>query len=58
MADMLIVGSKVKAFIKAQDCMTAGETLEALNKCVEDILAKACQRAKANKRATVKAQDL
>jgi histone H3/H4 len=58
MAEMLIVGSKVKAFIKSKGCMTAGDTLEALNRCVEECLAKACDRAKGNKRATVKPQDL
>ena len=58
MADMLIVGSKVKALIKSKGCMTAGDTLDALNKCIECCLSKACDRAKANKRATVKPQDL
>lgn len=55
---MLIVGSKVKAYIKSKDCMTAGDTLEALNKVVEQCLDKAVERTKANKRSTVKPQDL
>lgn len=55
---MLVVGSKVKAYIKAKGFMTAGDTLAALNECVEKCLDKACERTKGNKRATVKPQDL
>ena len=58
MAEMLIVGSKVKAYIKSKGFMTAGDTLEGLNKVVEECLDKATERTKANKRATVKPQDL
>ena len=58
MAEMLVVGSKVKAYIKAKGLMTAGDTLEALNKCVEGCLDKAAERTKANRRSTVKPQDL
>ena len=58
MADMLIVGSKVKAFIKEKGCKTAGDTMEALSACVARCLDKAVERARANKRATVKPQDL
>jgi len=58
MAEMLIVGSKVKAYIKEKGCKTAGDTLEALSQLVANCLDKAVERAKANKRATVKPQDL
>lgn len=58
MADMMLVGSKVKAYIKSKDGKTSGELLEALNKSVSMMLDRAIERAKANKRTTVKAQDI
>lgn len=57
-AEMLVVGSKVRAHIKAKKAMMSGELLGALNACVVACLDKAIERAKANKRATVKPQDL
>ena len=56
--EMLIVGSKAKAVIREAKCMCAGETLGALNEKVHCILAGAIARAKANKRSTVRPQDL
>ncbi len=56
--ESLVVGSKVKAYIKAKECMTAGDTLDALSDVVRGILDKAVERTKANKRSTVKPQDL
>jgi len=58
MSEMLIVGSKVKAYIKSKGFMTAGDTLGALNECVQKCLDQACERTRANKRSTVKPQDL
>jgi len=57
-AEVLIVGSKVRAHIKASKAMMSGELLGALNGKVVDLLDAAIERAKANKRATVKPQDL
>ena len=57
-AEVLIVQSKVRAHIKAKKAMMSGELLGALNCCVIGCLDKAIERAKANKRATVKPQDL
>ena len=54
----LVVGSKVKATIKAQGCHTSSDALGALNEKVHAMLAEACARAKGNKRSTVKPQDL
>jgi len=54
----LVVASKVRAYIKSQGGLTSGELLEALNGKVYCVLGKAIERAKANKRSTVKAQDL
>ncbi|NMB76704.1 MAG: hypothetical protein GYA21_16430 [Myxococcales bacterium] len=56
--DMVVVVSKVKDFIKSKECMTAGDFPEALSKAVYDILEKACARAKANKRSTVRPEDI
>ena len=56
--ETVIVGSKVKAAIKENGCMTSGELLEALNAAVHDLIADACTRAQGNKRSTVRAHDL
>ncbi len=58
MADSLIVGSKVKAFNKSKAVHTSGDFMEALNKKVMALLSDAAGRAKANKRATLRPQDL
>jgi hypothetical protein len=52
------VASKVKAYIKGQKMMTSSEALEAISDRVYDLLDAAAARAKANRRSTVKAQDL
>jgi hypothetical protein len=54
----LVVASKVKAHIKDQQMMTSSEALEAISDRVYDLLDAAIARAKANRRSTVKAQDL
>ena len=54
----LVVGSKVRAYIRGNDAMMSGELLDALNGKVGCILAKAIERCKANKRSTVRPQDL
>jgi len=56
--ESLVVGSKVRAHIRSKDAKMAGEVLDALNQCVYDLLDKAVERAKANKRTTVRAADL
>ena len=56
--EMVVVGSKVKAFIKSKKAKTAGDVLEGLNEVVLCTVAKAIERAKANKRTTVRASDL
>lgn len=58
MADTLVVSSKIRDFIKAERCNTAGDVAEALSKYVEQALAKAVQRAKSNGRKTVRGTDL
>ena len=56
--ETVIVGSKVKAAIKESGCMTSGELLDALNAKVHSMVKDACERAKGNKRSTVRAHDL
>ena len=56
--DMVLVGSKVKAAIKANKCMCAGDTLPALNEKVHELLEAAVARCKGNKRSTVRPTDL
>lgn len=56
--DMLVVGSKVKAYIKSKGCHTASDALEALNQKVHEILDGATKRCQSNKRSTVKPQDM
>ena len=55
---MLVVGSKVKAYIKSKGCHTSGDALSGLNDKVHEILDAATARCKANKRSTVKPQDM
>ena len=57
MAEILVVGSKVKEAIKKQGCNTAGDAVEALSSVVEWNIKKAAERAKANGRKTVRAVD-
>ncbi|MBN2590664.1 MAG: hypothetical protein JXA96_12445 [Sedimentisphaerales bacterium] len=54
----LIVASKVKAYIKSKKMMTSSETLEPISDKVYEILDAAIARTKANRRSTVKPQDL
>jgi hypothetical protein len=56
--ESLIVASKVKAYIKSKKMMTSSEVLGALNDAVYCMLDSAAARTKANRRSTVKAQDL
>ncbi len=56
--DSLIVASKIKAYIKSKSMMTSAEALEAINEKVHSMLDAAAVRTKANRRSTLKAQDL
>lgn len=56
--EMLIVGTKVKNYIKSKDVMSSSDVLEALNEVVYDALDKAVERAKANGRKTVQGKDV
>lgn len=56
--EMLVVGSKVKAYIKSKGMKTAGDALEGLNEKVYCLLDAAVARTKANKRSTVRPADM
>jgi hypothetical protein len=56
--DSLIVASKVKAYIKSKGMMTSSDALEAISDKVYGILDAAIARTQANRRSTVKPQDL
>ncbi len=56
--EVLVVASKVKAYIKSKGAMTSADAIGALNDRVYAILDAAVKRTKANRRSTVKPQDL
>jgi len=58
MADVLVVGSKVKEFVKGKSVNMAGDFIEGLSKEVEGLVSRAVERCKANGRKTVRACDL
>jgi hypothetical protein len=56
--ESLIVASKVRAYIKSKKMITSSELVEATSEAVYGMLDGAIARAKANRRSTVRAQDL
>lgn len=59
MADVLVVTSKVKKFIKEKGTMnTSAETVDILSKAVEALCMKGIEAAKADGRKTVMARDI
>jgi len=56
--ESLVVASKVKAYIKSKKMMTSSEAIGAISDKVYCMLDDAIVRTKANRRTTVKAQDL
>ncbi len=56
--ESLVVASKVKAYIKSKKMMTSSDALCALNDVVYAALDAAIARTQANRRSTVKPQDL
>ena len=55
--EVLLVGSKVKAAIKAAGCNTAGDAMDGLNEWVHWLIGQATARAGANGRKTVRNYD-
>lgn len=59
MADVLVVTSKVKKFIKEKgDCNTSAETIDVLSQAIERLCAKGIEHAKNDGRKTVMARDI
>ena len=56
--DVLVVASKVKAYIKSKKMMTSSDAIGALSDLLYSTLDSAICRAKANRRSTVKPQDI
>lgn len=56
--EMLVVASKVKAYVKSKGMMSSSESLGALNDAIYAILDAAIVRTQGNRRSTVKPQDL
>jgi hypothetical protein len=56
--ESLIVASKVKAYIKSKKMMTSSDALEAISEKVYCLLDSAVARTQANRRSTIKPQDL
>ena len=56
--EVLVVASKVKAYIKSKKMMTSSDAIVALSDSVYATIDAAIKRTKANRRSTVKPQDL
>jgi len=56
--EVLVVASKVKAYVKSKGMMSSSDAVAALNDRVYAALDAAINRTKANRRSTVKPQDL
>jgi len=56
--EVLVVASKVKAYVKSKGMMSSSDAIAALNECVYAALDAAINRTQANRRSTVKPQDL
>lgn len=54
----MVVGSKVKAYIKSKGMKSSGDVIDGLNKAVKMLLDHAAMRAKSNKRSTVRSTDV
>jgi len=56
--ESLVVVSKVKAYVKSKKMMTSSDALGTINDALYNILDAAIDRTKANRRSTVKPQDI
>jgi hypothetical protein len=56
--ESLVIGSKVKAYIKGKGLMCSGDLADAVSDLVKEALDKAATRTTANKRSTVRPHDL
>jgi histone H3/H4 len=56
--DVLVVASKVREYVKSNDCNTSGEFIGELSNTVYDLIDKAINRAQGNNRKTIQAKDV
>jgi len=56
--ESLVVASKVRAYIKGKKMMTASDAIATINDKIYELLDAAAVRTKANRRSTLKPQDL
>ena len=56
--DVLVVASKVKGYIRSKGMMCSSDAISAISDCIYCCLDRAIERTKANRRSTVKPQDL
>jgi histone H3/H4 len=58
MAEALVVKSKVRALVKKRRMNLGGDAVEALNRELARLVDRATERAKANRRTTIKGRDV
>lgn len=58
MAEMLVVKSKVRQYAKKKKMNLGGDAAEALNREIARLVDRAAERAKANRRTTIKGRDI
>ena len=56
--DVLVVASKIREYVKSNDCNTSGEFISELSNTVYDLIDKAINRAQGNNRKTIQDKDV
>lgn len=56
--EMLVVGSKVKEYVRSKGLMASGDLLAAISDHVHKLIDDAAARTEANKRSTLRPHDL
>ena len=56
--DVLVVASKIREYVKSNDCNTSGEFIGELCNTVYDLIDKAIDRAQGNNRKTIQTKDI
>jgi hypothetical protein len=56
--DVLVVASKIREYVKSNDCNTSGEFIGELSNTVYDLIDKAISRAQGNNRKPIQAKDV
>lgn len=56
--DVLVVASKIKGYVRSKKMMCSSDAIGAISDCVYKMLDQAIARTVANRRSTVKPQDL